>query len=374
MKRFALVLALVALVASIAVAQDIKIGGVGPVTGEAATFGVSTKNGMTMAVEEWNAKKDGIFGGRKAKLIFEDDKGEPAEGATVYTKLIQQDNVVAIVGTVMSKVTLAGAPIAQAAGIPMISPTSTNEKVTLVGDYIFRACFIDPFQGTVGASFAYKDLKAKKAAAIFDIGNDYAKGLAENFKATFEKLAGKDTVVAYEGHPSGVTDFKAQLTKIIAAKPDVLYVSDYYNDVGLIAKQARELGFKGPMVGGDGWDSPELVKIGGTAVENGFFTNHYSPADKRPIVQDFVKKYTAKFGAEPDALAALAYDAMHIMLDAIKRAGSTKGSAIRDALVKTSLDTVSGKVTFDKNRNPIKSAVIIEMKDGKQVYKTTVSP
>jgi len=373
MKRFALVLVLVIMATSLVLAQDIKIGGVGPVTGDAATFGVSTKNGMMMAVDEWNTK-GGVFNGRKVKLIFEDDKGDPAEGATVYTKLIQQDNVVAIVGTVMSKVTLAGAPIAQAAGIPMISPTSTNEKVTLVGDYIFRACFIDPFQGTVGANFAFKDLKAKKAAAIFDIGNDYTKGLAENFKATFEKLAGKGSVVAYEGHPSGATDFKAQLTKIIAAKPAVLYVPDYYNDVGLIAKQARELGFKGPMVGGDGWDSPELVKLGGSAVENGFFTNHYAPADKRPIVQDFVKKYTARFGAEPDALAALAYDAMQIMLDAIKRAGSTQGAAIRDALVKTSLDTVSGKVTFDANRNPIKSAVIIEIKGGKQVYKTTVNP
>lgn len=371
MKRFALVLVLVALAASFAVAQDIKLGGVGPVTGEAATFGVSTKNGCALAVEEWNAK-GGVFGGRKVKLIFEDDKGDPAEGATVYTKLIQQDNVAAIVGTVMSKVTLAGAPIAQAAGIPMISPTSTNEKVTLVGDYIYRACFIDPFQGTVGANFAFNDLKARNAAALFDIGNDYTKGLAENFRAQFLKLGGK--VVAYEGHPTGATDFKAQLTKILAGKPDVLYVSDYYNDVGLIAKQARELGFKGPMVGGDGWDSPDLVKIGGTAVENGFFTNHYSSADSRPIVQDFVKKYKAKFGAEPDALAALAYDATNIMLDAIKRAGSTKGSAIRDALKATNLETVSGKVTFDTNRNPIKAAVIIEMKDGKQVYKTTVNP
>ena len=373
MKKFTLVLLLTVLAASLVSAQDIKIGGVGPVTGEAATFGVSTKNGMTMAAEEWNAK-GGVFNGRKVKLIFEDDKGDPAEGATVYTKLIQQDGVVAIVGTVMSKVTLAGAPIAQANGIPMISPTSTNEKVTLVGDYIFRACFIDPFQGTVGASFAYKDLKAKKAAAIFDLGNDYTKGLAENFKATFEKLAGKGSVVAYEGHPSGATDFKAQLTKILSAKPDVIYIPDYYNDVGLIAKQVRELGFKGPLVGGDGWDSPDLVKIGGTAVENGFFTNHYSPEDTRPIVQDFVKKYKAKFGAEPDALAALGYDAMYIMLDAIKRAGSTKGTAIRDAIAKTDINVVSGRVTFDANRNPVKSAVIIEIKNGKQVYKTTVNP
>ncbi|MCX7774752.1 MAG: ABC transporter substrate-binding protein [Spirochaetaceae bacterium] len=370
MKKSILVLALLACV-SLVFAQDIKIGGIGPVTGEAATFGISTKNGMMMAVEEWNAK-GGVFGGRKVKLIFEDDKGDPAEGATVYTKLIQQDGVVAIVGTVMSKVTLAGAPICQANGIPMISPTSTNEKVTLVGDYIFRACFIDPFQGTVGANFAYNDLKARAAAAIFDLGNDYTKGLAENFKKQFEKLGGK--VVAFEGHPSGATDFKAQLTKILQAKPDVIYIPDYYNDVGLIAKQVRELGFKGPLVGGDGWDSPDLVKIGGTAVENGFFTNHYSSEDTRPIVQDFVKKYKAKYGAEPDALAALAYDAMYIMLDAIRRAGTTKGSAIRDALKTTDLNVVSGRVKFDENRNPIKSAVIIEIKNGKPVYRTTVNP
>lgn len=371
MKRLAIALLLALAATSLVAAQEIKIGGIGPVTGEAATFGVSTKNGMVMAVEEWNAN-GGVFGGRKVKLIFEDDKGDPAEGATVYTKLIQQDGVVAIVGAVMSKVTLAGAPICQAAGIPMITSASTNEKVTQVGDYIYRACFIDPFQGTVGATFAYKNIKAKTAAAIFDIGNDYAKGLAENFKLTFEKLGGK--VVAYEGHPSSVTDFKAQLTKIVAAKPDVLYIPDYYNDVGLIAKQARELGYKGPMVGGDGWDSPELVKIGGTAVENGYFTNHYSEADSRQIVKDFVKKYKAKFGKEPDALAALGYDATYILLDAIKRAGSTSGVAIRDALAKTNINVVSGTIKFDANRNPIKSAVIIEIKNGKQVYKATVNP
>jgi branched-chain amino acid transport system substrate-binding protein len=371
MKRLSLILVLAIVAASIVTAQDIRVGGVGPVTGEAATFGVSTKNGIMLAAEEWNAK-GGLFNNRKVRIIFEDDKGDPAEGATVYTKLIQQDNVVAIIGTVMSKVTLAGAPIAQAAGIPMISPTSTNEMVTKVGDYIYRACFIDPFQGTVGANFAFRDLGARRAAALFDIGNDYTKGLAENFRNQFLKLGGQ--VVAFEGHPFGATDFKAQLTKILAGKPDVLYLSDYYNDVGLIAKQARELGFTGPMVGGDGWDSPDLVKIGGTAVDNGFFTNHYAAADPRPIVQDFVKKYKAKFGAEPDALATLAYDAANIMFDAIKRAGSTKGSAIRDALKTTNLNVVSGQVTFDANRNPIKSAVIIEMKNGKQVYKTTVNP
>jgi len=375
MKPYALIaaLSLAALLASCgggASSKEIKIGGIGPVTGEAATFGISTKQGMELAVEEWNAK-GGVLG-KQVKLVFADDKGDPAEGATVYTKLIQQDKVVAIVGTVMSKVTLAGAPIAQAAKIPMITPTSTNEKVTQIGDYIYRACFIDPFQGTVGAKFSAGDLEAKTAAVIFDVGNDYAKGLAENFISTFEKLGGK--VVSNEGHPSGATDFKAQLTKIVQAKPDVLYVPDYYNDVALIAKQARELGYKGPMVGGDGWDSPELVKIGGVSVENGFFTNHYSAADSRPLVQDFVKKFKAKNNAEPDALATLAYDAMYIMLDSVKRAGKTDGAAIRDALAKTDLGVVSGQVKFDANRNPVKSAVIIEIKGGAQVYKTTVNP
>ncbi|MDI6740801.1 MAG: ABC transporter substrate-binding protein [Candidatus Edwardsbacteria bacterium] len=350
--------------------KEIRIGGVGPLTGEAATFGLSTQQGVQLAVDERNSA--GGLLGKPVKLVFADDKGDPTEGATVYTKLIEQDRVCAVVGTVMSKVSLAGAPICQAGRIPMISPTSTNPKVTEVGDYIFRACFIDPFQGTVGAKFAYADLKARRAGAIFDVGNDYTKGLAEFFRATFTELGGQ--VVAFEGHPSGATDFKAQLTKIIALKPDLIYIPDYYNDVGLIARQARELGFKGPLLGGDGWDSPKLTEIGGRDVENGFFTNHFSKDDARPLVQGFVKRYAARFGAAPDALAALAYDAAVIMLDAISRAGTTDGMKIRDALSATRLDVVSGTVTFDANRNPIKSAVIIAIKDGKQVYRATVNP
>ncbi|MCX7025387.1 MAG: ABC transporter substrate-binding protein [Spirochaetes bacterium] len=372
MKQFLsiMLLAVVLLAVSCGQSKELILGGVGPVTGEAATFGDSTKKGFLLAVEEWNAK-GGVLG-KTIKTSFADDKGDPAEGATVYTKLIQQDKVVAIIGTVMSKVTLAGAPIAQAAKIPMISPTSTNEKVTLVGDYIFRACFIDPFQGTVGAKFAFEDLKAKKAAAIFDLGNDYTKGLSESFKKAFEALGG--TVVAFEGHPSGATDFKAQLTKILEGKPEVLYISDYYNDVALIAKQARELGYKGPLLGGDGWDSPDLVKLGGEAVENGFFTNHYAPDATTPEVLTFVKNYKAKNNATPDALAALAYDATYLMLTAIKNAKSTDGAKIRDALAAIDLVCVSGRVKFDANRNPIKSAAIIEIKGGKQVYRTTVNP
>jgi len=350
--------------------KEIKIGGVAPVTGEAATFGASTKNGFDMAIAEWNAK-GGVLG-KQVKLAFADDKGDPAEAATVYTKLIEQDKAAAIVGTVMSKCSLAGAPICQNAKIPMISTSSTNPKVTTVGDYIYRVCFIDPFQGTVGAKFAFEDLKAKKAACLFDVGNDYTKGLSEFFKAKFTALGGE--VVGYEGHATGTTDFKAQLTKLLAAKPDVLYVSDYYNDVALIAKQARELGFKGPMLGGDGWDSPKLTEVGGSAVEGCYFTNHYSQDDTSPMVQTFVKSYQTKYGSTPDALAALGYDAMNVMLDAIQRAGSTDGAAIKDAMAKADLKCVTGQVKFDADRNPVKSAVIIEIKGGKQVFKTTVNP
>ncbi|MGO8692441.1 MAG: ABC transporter substrate-binding protein [Rectinemataceae bacterium] len=348
----------------------VVVGAVGPVTGAAATFGISTKNGDTLAVDEWNAN-GGVLG-KQIKMVFADDKGDPAEGATAYTKLIQQDKAVAIVGTVMSKVSLAGAPICQAAKIPMVATASTNPKVTQVGDYIFRACFIDPFQGTVGANFAFNNLKARKAAMIYDLGNDYTKGLAEFFKAQFEKLGGK--IVADEGHDTGVTDFKAQLTKIVQAKPDIIYNPDYYNDVALIAKQARELGFKGPLMGGDGWDSPDLVKIGGSAVEGCYFTNHYSKDDTRPVVQDFIKRYQAKFNETPDALAVLAYDAMNLTLNAIKTAGKTDGPAIRDALAASDFNAVTGEIKFDADRNPIKSAVIIEIKNGQQTFVTTVNP
>lgn len=351
-------------------AKEIKIASINPLTGEAATYGQSTKNGMELAVEEWNAA-GGVLG-KQVKLIVEDDKGDPAEGASVFTKVIEQDKVVAIVGGITSRVAVAGAPIAQAAKIPMLTPTATNEKVTLIGDYIYRSCFIDPFQGKVGAKFASEDLGIKNVGIIFDLGNDYSKGLAETFTQSFTALGG--TIVASEGYASGVTDFKAQLTKIIQTNPECLYIPAYYSDVGLIAKQVRELGFKGTLLGVDGWDSSELVNIGGDAVNGGYFTNHYSKDDTRPEVQAIVQKYSAKYGAAPDALAVLAYDGMNIMLDAIKRAGSTKNEAIRDALKTTNLACVGGQITYDEFRNPMKSVVIIEMKDGQQVYKTTVNP
>lgn len=351
-------------------ASKILIGLIVPLTGEAATYGVSTKQGAELAAAEINT--GGGLLGKQIAFKIADDKGDPTEGAAAYTRLIDQDKVAAIIGAVMSKVSLAGAPICQSRGVPMITSSSTNPKVTEVGDYIFRACFIDPFQGTVGATFAFNDLKVKKAACIFDVGNDYTKGLSEFFRDRFSRLGGR--IVGFEAHPTGATDFNAQLTKMIAAQPELIYISDYYNDVGLIAKQARDLGFKGYLLGGDGWDSPDLVGIGGTSVEGGYFTNHFSKDDKRPEVKDFVAAYTAKFGAAPDALGALGYDASNILFDAIKRAGSIDRAAIRDALKTTSFNTVSGKITFDADRNPIKSAVIIKVKNGQQAYQATVRP
>ncbi|MCD6426541.1 MAG: ABC transporter substrate-binding protein [Caldisericaceae bacterium] len=350
--------------------KPILIGGVAPVTGPAATFGKSTKQGYEMALEEWNAK-GGVLG-RTVKLIFEDDKADPTEAANAFSKLINENHVVAIVGSVTSSCSLAGAPIAQRNKVPMITPTSTNVKVTEQGDYIFRACFIDPFQGTVAAKFLYNNLKARKVGVIYDIGQDYNAGLAESFKKKFESLGGQ--IIAYEGYPDGTTDFNTQLTKILDGKPDAIYSPNYYNDDGLIAKQARSLGFNGPIVGGDGWDSPDLVKIGGDAVNNCYFTNHFSKESKEEIVQNFVKKYEDKYGEAPDALAALGYDGMNIMLTAIQNAGSTDGEAIKDALKNIDYQGVTGHIKFDENRNPIKSAVILKIENGKQVYVTTINP
>jgi branched-chain amino acid transport system substrate-binding protein len=361
---------------SVASAKIIRVGGVAPLTGGSATFGASTRNGCKLAFDEVNAAGGIDIGGTKylINLVFEDDQGSPEVAANAFRKLIDQDEVVAIIGSVMSKCTLAGAPIAQDAGVPVISPTSTNILVTQTGDYIFRACFIDPFQGAVVASFSYNDLKAKTAAVIFDNANDYTKGLAEVFKPSFEKLGGK--VVAYESFTGEdqTTDFSAQLTNIKAANPEVIFLAAYYAAAALEAKQARALGITATFVGADGWDSSELTKLAGEAINGGYFCNHYSPEDPRPINQSYLKKYKETFGETPDALATLAYDASLILIDSLHRAGSTDGAAIRDAIKATNLECVSGQITFDENRNPIKSAAIIKVENGKFVFEKTVQP
>ena len=354
----------------------VNLGGIFPMTGASATFGASSKNAEVMAAEEWNAAGGAMVDGVKTTVhvIVEDDQGSPEVGASAAQKLINQDQVIGVIGAVMSKVSLAVAPICQAAGIPEISPTSTNVKVTLVGDYIFRACFIDPFQGTVMAKYAYETLGVKTAAVLYDNGNDYNKGLAENFKAAFEKLGGK--VVAYEAFTDEekTVDYKAQLTTIKAAKPEFLYLPNYYGSAALQLKQAREMGLNVPAGGGDGWDSSKFVEIGGAAVEGGVFSNHFSKDDQTPAVQTFVKAYTAKYGEAPDALAALAYEATNLFLDASKKCGSTKGSDIRDAMKNTNYVGISGAYKFDANRDPIKSAVIIKIENGQQKYVATVNP
>ena len=338
--------------------EPIKVGVYGDLTGQTSSFGQSTKNGIELAVEEINAA-DGV-NGRKIVLVVEDDQGRPEQAKTVVSKLINQDKVHAVLGEVASTNSLAAAPVAQEARIPMITPSSTNPKVTQVGDYISRVCFIDPFQGAVMAKFAANTLKAKSAAILGDVNSDYSKGLTQFFEEEFAKLGGK--VVAKEAYTQTDPDFKGQLTKIRDLKPDVIYVPGYYGQVGIIVKQARELGINVPLLGGDGWDSPELWSLGGEALKNTYISNHYSAENPAPEIQNFVKKFKAKFGVEPDSLAALAYDAAKVLADAIKRAGGTESVKLKDAINATKgFAGVTGTITLDSNRNAVKPAVVLEL-------------
>lgn len=357
-------------------AKDIKIGGNLELTGGIATFGQSTANGIKLAMKEMNAA-GGVLG-KQLTFISADNKSEPSESTNAITKLITQDKVVAVLGAVASSNTLAASQVAQDNKVPFVSTSSTNPKVTVDGgkvkDYAFRVCFIDPFQGTVMANFAAKSLKAKTAAIYIDNSSDYSKGLAQFFEEAFVKNGGK--IVAKEAFLQKDQDFKATLTKIKATNPEVIFIPGYYEEVGKIVKQARELGITVPLLGGDGWDSPKLVEIAGAAaLKNGFFSNHYSPEDKDPRVVKFVEAYKKEYGQVPDALAALGYDAALMIADAIKRANSTEPAKIKDALAQTkNLQVVTGVITLDANHDPVKSAVVIEMKDGKQIFKEKVNP
>ncbi|MGE5542525.1 MAG: ABC transporter substrate-binding protein, partial [Bacillota bacterium] len=333
---------------------EIRLGFVGPMTGDLATFGVETKKGIELAIKQVN-NEGGIFG-KKLVLKIEDDRNEPAEAIQAVRRLSTQEKVAAVIGSVASKCTLAGAPIAQANRTVMISPTSTNERVTQVGEYVFRACFIDRYQGSALAQFARDSLKADTAACLFDATGDYPKSLAESFKTDFEKLGGM--IVEYQTYNAGDQDFESQLTAIRTKKPDVLLLSDYYDTVGLIAKQARDLGLNSVFLGGDGWDSAELVRIAGKSIEGGYFVNHYSPdANTREAIA-YREAFEKEYGSTPDALSALSYDATMLIIDAIRRAGRLEGPAIRDALSATrDFGAVSGSITIDPvTRNPVKSA------------------
>jgi branched-chain amino acid transport system substrate-binding protein len=354
----------------------IKVGLVVPLTGDVKTFGESARNGAMLAFGEVNAT--GGINGRKIQVVATDDKNDPTETANAGAKLIDMDRVVAIIGSVSSKCSSPLSDKCQVSKIPMVTPTSTNPKVTVDEqgrrkNYVFRACFIDPFQGTVGARFALDSLKAKTAAVMFDVGNDYSKGLADFFRAAFEQGGGR--VTAFESYAKDDVDYSALLTKVKQADPDVLFIPDYYNKVGLIAKQARQLGLKSTLLGGDGWDSPEMVKIAGDAIYGGYFTNHYSPDDPRPEVQEWVQKYEAKYGQRPDALGTLGYDAALLLIQALKNAPNAKPDEIRTALQRIKdFPCVSGRITFDEWGNPIKSAAVLVYTAEGQKYVTTVAP
>src|SRR5262245_11876442 len=351
--------------------NEILIGEYGSLTGGTATFGISTKNGIDLAIDEVN-KAGGLLG-KTVRVIVEDDQGKPEEAQTVVTKLINKDRVIAVLGEVASSSSLAAAPVAQQNGIPMISPSSTNPKVTQIGDYIFRVCFIDPFQGLVMAKFANNTLKIKNVAILRDIKNDYSVGLADVFIQNFKNMGGN--IVADESYSAGDTDFSAQLTTLKSKNPQAIYVPGYYTEVGLIARQVKKLGLNAPLMGGDGWDSPRLIEIGGEAMNGNYYSNHFSVDDPSPKIQKFVADYKARFGGVPDNLAGLGYDSANVLFDAIRRADSTDPAKLRDALAQTkNFAGVTGTITLDQDRNAVKPAVVLQVQNGKLEYRETVNP
>lgn len=351
--------------------DSIVIGHYGSLTGTTATFGTSADKGIRMAFDEINAGKPPL--GKKLELVTEDDGSKTEQVPAIVNKLISNSNVTVLIGEVASSRSKAGAPIAQKAGVPMVSPASTNPEVTKIGDYIFRACFIDPFQGPLMATFASKTLKFSKVAILTDVKSDYSKGLTEVFTEAWEKNGG--TIVATASYSEGDKDFQSQLTKIKAASPQAIFIPGYYTEVSNIAKQARRLGIGQPLFGCDGWDSPELVKIGGKALDGCYFSTHFSIKSKSPKVVKFVDDFKAKFGESPDAMAALGYDTAFIVSNAIERAGEVNRSKIRDAIAQTKgFEGVTGTISLDKERNAVKPAVVIQIQNREENYVTTIKP
>jgi branched-chain amino acid transport system substrate-binding protein len=381
-KNFVYVLvALAMLLASCAPAAgggEVKLAILAPLSGPVPTFGVSTRDGALLAIEEWNAK-GGVLG-MKITPIVEDSQCTPDPAVNAANKVIDQDKAHYIIGEVCSKASIPVSEIANAKSVVQVSPTSTNPSVTVGADgkvkpFIFRACFIDPFQGQVAAKFALENKKAKTAFVMLDQSNDYVKGLAEFFEKAF--VAGGGTIVGKETYTAKDTDFSTILAKVAEAKPDMVYLPDYYNIVNLATKQAKEKGITAFFMGGDGWDSSDLDLA---ASDGGYFTNHYSADDPRPEVQNFVKAYGAKYKDDkgqpkvPDALATLAYDATNLVLQAIKESGADDATKVKDTLAKIKFSGVSGVITFDANHNPIKSATILAVTGGKVKFEAVVNP
>jgi len=351
---------------------EILVGEYGSLTGPQATFGQSTHNGIMMAIDEVNAA--GGVNGRKIKVLTEDDQSKQEEAANAVTKLISQQNVVAVLGEVASSSSLAAAPICQANKVPMISPSSTNPEVTKKGDYIFRMCFLDDYQGHSLADYVAKSLGIKTAAILTDVKSDYSQGLGHFFEEQFVANGGK--IVAKASYANGDSDFKSQLTSVKAANPQILFVPGYYTDIGQIAIQAKDLGITAPLVGGDGWESPKLIEIGGKGLEGSYYSNHYFYGDSLPIVHDFVQKYKDRYGQTPDALAALGYDTAKVLAEALKKAKKIDGPSLRDAIGQTQgFAGVTGTINMGPDRNPVgKKLVIEEIKNGQLVLKASIEP
>jgi branched-chain amino acid transport system substrate-binding protein len=359
-------------------ADTIKVGANLEMTGGSASYGISSKNAIELAFKEINEK--GGINGKQLELVVADNKSEAAEATNAMQKLVSQDNVVAVIGPNLSSSVIAASAINNSAKVLDIAPMATNPYVTVdqasgkTKDFNYRTCFIDPFQGTVMAKFATAELGVGNAAILIDNSSDYAKGLAQFFKENFVKEGG--AVTAEESYLQKDTDFKATLTKIKATNPDFLYVPGYYQEVGLIVKQARELGMNMPIAGGDGWDSAKMPEIAGAAaLNNTYFSSLYSPDDSSDINRNFVAAYEKAYGQKPDVFAALSYDSALLVAEAIKNAGSTEPAKISEAMAKINgFSGVSGSVTFDDKHNPVKSAVILEYKDGAQSLKTKINP
>ncbi|WP_238991430.1 ABC transporter substrate-binding protein [Rariglobus hedericola] len=350
----------------------VKIGNLASITGKDASFGQSSTKATRLAIDEINAA-GGVLG-QQIELIFEDTQSKPGEAAMVVKKLVTRDHVVALIGEVISSRSIEAASVAQTLKIPMLTPTATNPAVTATGDYIFRACFIDPFQGKVLAKFARDDLGSKRAAVLTSTSSSYSTGLSKVFVEQYTEAGGE--VVADQKFAEGDKDFKAALTAIRAANPDVIFVPAYYTEASLIAKQARELGITVPLLGGDGWEAPELFEIAGDAVEGCYYSTHFSADSTDPKLQAFVARYRARYdGATPDCMAALGYDAAYLLVDALRRAGSTDPVKIKDALAATrGFEGITGRIDMGPDRNASKPATILKIQNRKPVYVKTIAP
>jgi len=349
----------------------IVIGTLGSLTGSEASFGTVVRDGIQFAVDEVNAV--GGVRGRKVELRSYDTQGKIEESVAAAKRLLTQDKVVLILGDVTSSGSLAIADAVQAARVPMVTPSSTHPDVTKKGDFVFRTCFIDPFQGGAMARFARENLKLDRVAVLHDSKNASSLGLSDTFTAAFKKLGG--TVVAVESYSKGDTDYRAPLLAVKRAKPQALYLPGFYSEVGIIARQARELGLTQPLLGGDGWDSSRLFELAGGALEGAYFSSHYAMDNPAPELRRFVSAFQARYGRTPEAASALGYDAAKVSLAAIERAESLSGPAIRDALARTKdFPAATGNLTLDAARNPVKPAVILTIREGQARFAAAVTP